>query len=238
MPIHPDLRRHYRKHWHRLAYNLRIHRAGNVCECTGLCGGHEGPCGASHGNVHPRTGGRAVLTCAHLDQDPHDHDPARLLVLCASCHLRYDRQPEQRALRQRVYLEAHGQLSLVDDRRSLEKARRDTFRRAQLWVRAIRASTLHPPLFMADRAQPHPFNDIVHRIPMTVHRFAALTSHLPGLSRSTILRRMKQRPIPAVGTLHAGGIAVTYDPLDILRAAIGADAANWVFTGDSSAGEL
>ena len=112
MPINSRFRRFYRKEWHALSKKLREERAGNVCECNGLCGGHAGPCGAEHGKPNPRTKGRTVLTVAHLRQDPRDHDPAVLLVMCQSCHLRYDRSPSQRYIRERVFQEILGQLNL------------------------------------------------------------------------------------------------------------------------------
>ena len=113
MPIDPRVRAYYRVAWHRLSRQLREQRAGNVCECDGRCGGHEGPCGAVHGEAHPRTGGRVVLACGHLHQDPRDHDPDGLMVFCQSCHARYDRREDQRALRDQIFAEIHGQLRLA-----------------------------------------------------------------------------------------------------------------------------
>lgn len=114
MPIRSSVRHFYRKEWHKLSLALRTERAHNQCECAGLCGKHVGRCGAHHGQPNPRTGGKTVLTVAHLRQDPRDHDPAHLLVMCQSCHLSYDRSPAQRWVRWRVFLEIEGQTSLLD----------------------------------------------------------------------------------------------------------------------------
>lgn len=134
MPIRSHLRKFYRREWHALSRELREKRAGNACECTGLCGGHSGPCGARHHEKHPRTGGRVVLTCAHLHQDPRDHSPQGLMVMCQSCHLRYDRSPAQRWLREHIVREMEGQESFLKRRRH-----------SQTWGSWFEPSTsLHP----------------------------------------------------------------------------------------------
>lgn len=55
---------------------------------------------------------KTVLTIAHLDQDPRGDDPERLRALCQRCHLTYDKQPAQRARRERIYAELRGQTTL------------------------------------------------------------------------------------------------------------------------------
>ena len=54
---------------------------------------------------------RVVLTVAHLDHDPYN-PRARLAVLCAQCHLRYDASHAQRARKRRHMSIARGQLTL------------------------------------------------------------------------------------------------------------------------------
>ena len=58
---------------------------------------------------------RCVLTIAHLDHDPRGPDLDRLRALCQRCHLTYDNQPEQRAMRRRIYAELRGQMTLLED---------------------------------------------------------------------------------------------------------------------------
>lgn len=77
MPMNP---RDYPPTWRELSRRLRFERAGGKCE----------QCGAEHGQPHPVSGKRVVLTCAHLDHDPSSADESRIAVLCAPCHLRYD----------------------------------------------------------------------------------------------------------------------------------------------------
>ncbi|MEM6353658.1 MAG: HNH endonuclease [Cyanobacteria bacterium P01_D01_bin.14] len=53
-----------------------------------------------------------VLTVAHLDHQPENCDRTNLRALCSGCHLRYDNQPEQRAIKRRLKRERQGQMSL------------------------------------------------------------------------------------------------------------------------------
>ncbi|MCJ2069165.1 hypothetical protein MKK75_10175 [Methylobacterium sp. J-030] len=70
-------------------------------------------CRAVHGDPHPETGKRVVLTIAHLDHDPRHNDPGNLRALCQRCHNRWDkshRTANARATRQRKAI----QLGLFD----------------------------------------------------------------------------------------------------------------------------
>jgi 5-methylcytosine-specific restriction endonuclease McrA len=81
MPISPENRKRYPSHWPQLSHELRFGRAGGRCEW----------CGAVHGQPHPRTGSKVVLTVAHVhDKRPEACDPANLAALCQDCHNRHD----------------------------------------------------------------------------------------------------------------------------------------------------
>lgn len=104
MPIDRSL---YPAHWSELAFALKV-AAGWRCQW----------CGAKQGDLRTskRTGKewRVVITVMHLDHDPGNPD-ARLAVGCASCHLKYDRSPEQRGRRARNMAMARGQLPLIEE---------------------------------------------------------------------------------------------------------------------------
>src|SRR5262245_10286400 len=92
----------YPDNWRQISYEIRFVRAGGRCE-----GSPAFPdCRAEHGQPHPATGSRVVLTTAHLGipkedgspGDPHDKmdvRPANLRAWCQRCHLVYD-GPEHR----------------------------------------------------------------------------------------------------------------------------------------------
>jgi hypothetical protein len=117
MPIRASERARYPADWKTISLAIRK-RAGQRCECVGLCGEgeHDGRCNAPNGEViirlergiwrsHEHTGacmvercdswgGRSVLvilTVAHLNHAPEDCRPENLRALCQRCHLRYDR---------------------------------------------------------------------------------------------------------------------------------------------------
>ncbi len=54
---------------------------------------------------------RVVITCAHLDHDPQN-PAARIAVMCAACHCRYDAGREQRGRKRANMARARGQLDL------------------------------------------------------------------------------------------------------------------------------
>ncbi len=56
---------------------------------------------------------RVVLTVAHLDHDPKNPQ-ARLAVLCAACHIRYDTGRDQRGKKRANMQRARGQLVLFE----------------------------------------------------------------------------------------------------------------------------
>lgn len=89
----PVDRRRYPLDWEKTSFFIRFVRAGGRCEWPG--------CTAVHGEPHPVTGSRVVLTTAHLGVpksftapgDKHDKQDCRgenLLALCQMHHLRLD----------------------------------------------------------------------------------------------------------------------------------------------------
>lgn len=87
----------YPTNWKDISYYVRFDRARGFCE-----GSPAYPdCRAQHGQPHPVTGSKVILTTAHLGipkedgspGDPHDKMDVRLDNLrawCQRCHLRYD----------------------------------------------------------------------------------------------------------------------------------------------------
>lgn len=91
MPITPDRMKQYpggsirSPEW--LAFRAFVlFRAANRCEGTPQ---HPG-CRAANGEPHPETGGKVILTIAHMDHDESHADPARCRALCQRCHNRWD----------------------------------------------------------------------------------------------------------------------------------------------------
>lgn len=89
-PIRAADKRRYPSNWPQTSKAIRFGRAGGRCECEGECGGREGRCEARHGQPHPVTGSKVVLTTAHLDREPRNCDQANLRAICQRCHIRYD----------------------------------------------------------------------------------------------------------------------------------------------------
>lgn len=99
MPIRPEDRARYPAAWKEISRRLRFGRAAGRCECSGECGsnhaadctGGERRCAARHGEPHPITLSRVVLTLAHLPgrriEQCGDGD---LKAMCQRCHLRLD----------------------------------------------------------------------------------------------------------------------------------------------------
>lgn len=214
MPIHRSLRPYYRKDWHALSRKLREERANNVCECHGLCGGHDGPCGAQHDAPHPRTGGKTCLTSAHLDQDPRDHSPDRLCVMCQSCHMRYDRRPEQAARRQRIMAEILGQMTIFDD--CEETSRRERTAPSDSDLRVGRNPSLVPPLLRPTRSL---YEQMKQETPITMHRAAHIMQGVRGWSRTTIRRRLVSVGVSPVDTTARG--YRRYDAIELVEAVEG-----------------
>jgi hypothetical protein len=86
----------YPDNWREISEFVRFVRADGRCECTEECGEHGGErCEAIHGQPHPVTESKVVLTTAHLgiSGDKHDKMDVRLenlKAMCQKCHLRFD----------------------------------------------------------------------------------------------------------------------------------------------------
>lgn len=109
MPIQPGNRNRYPKDWKLRSRFIRFYRARGRCEW----------CGAVHGQPHPMTGSKVVLTVAHVwDQRPEAASFLNLAALCQRCHLGHDLEHhiEQRRVNRWRRLEeraaAGGQLRL------------------------------------------------------------------------------------------------------------------------------
>jgi hypothetical protein len=98
MPIRPENRARYPKDWLEISKRIRFSRAQGMCECEGECGRnlvggkprHEGRCTAMHGEDHPRTQSKVILTTAHLNDPIEDVRDENLKAMCQACHLAYD----------------------------------------------------------------------------------------------------------------------------------------------------
>lgn len=85
MPIRPENKARYPADWPAIAWAVK-ERAGWCCE-----GSPAYPdCRAAHGDPHPVTGSRVVLTAAHLDQRPENCADENLRSWCQRCHNTYD----------------------------------------------------------------------------------------------------------------------------------------------------
>lgn len=93
MPIRPENRARYPHDWPSISLRIRRDRAQWQCEQVDYAGVR---CGAVHGEPHPDTGSKVVLTVAHLDHQPENCHDSNLLAMCQRCHNTYD-APMRRA---------------------------------------------------------------------------------------------------------------------------------------------
>lgn len=70
-----------KKAWRIISERIRFGRAKGKCE----------KCDAVHLQRHPITGSKVVLTVAHIDQNPSNHNESNLLALCQRCHFALDK---------------------------------------------------------------------------------------------------------------------------------------------------
>lgn len=98
MPIRPENRARYPADWPQISRDVR-ERAGWVCE-----GSPAYPsCRAAHGQPHPVTGSRVVLTVAHLDHTPENVAWSNLRAWCQRCHNTYDMPMRRRGIADRAH---------------------------------------------------------------------------------------------------------------------------------------
>lgn len=98
MPIRPENRGRYPKDWPAISRRIRFERAGGQCEWE-----QDGVrCAAMHGESHPTTGSKVVLTVAHLDHIPENCDDDNLRAWCQQHHNAYDAPMRRAGIRQRL----------------------------------------------------------------------------------------------------------------------------------------
>ena len=87
MPIRSENRARYPLDWPARSRFIRTYRARGRCEW----------CAAQNGAPHPVTGGRVVLTVAHVhDKRPEAASLLNLAALCQRCHNRHDARDRSR----------------------------------------------------------------------------------------------------------------------------------------------
>jgi 5-methylcytosine-specific restriction endonuclease McrA len=102
--------RNYPPNWKSEIRPRIMARSGGKCEW----------CGAINYQPHPITGGKVVLTIAHLNHDTTDNRDENLAALCNKCHLTYDaphhvaNAKATRARKRSERIAASGQLELGD----------------------------------------------------------------------------------------------------------------------------
>ena len=91
MPIRAENRDRYPKDWPQIATAIKD---AADWQCVGSPAFPD--CRAAHGDPHPVTGAKVVLTVAHLDHQPENCAPENLRAWCQRCHNTYD-APMRRA---------------------------------------------------------------------------------------------------------------------------------------------
>ena len=92
VPIRPENRSRYPADWKLRSHFVRFIRARGCCEW----------CGAKHGEPHPITGSKVVLTAAHVyDHRPEAASLLNLAALCQRCHNRHDSAMRRAGTRER-----------------------------------------------------------------------------------------------------------------------------------------
>lgn len=101
MPIRDENRSRYPTDWHTISLRIRRDRAEWRCEQMDA-NGELGRCTAMHGEPHPVTGSRVVLTVAHLDHQPENCADTNLRAMCQRCHNIYDMPMRRAGIKQRM----------------------------------------------------------------------------------------------------------------------------------------
>jgi hypothetical protein len=98
MPIRPENRSLYPKDWPAISKRIRFERAQSQCEWVDAWDQEddspdiERRCQAKHGERHPITGSKVILTVMHLDHDPTNCADGNLKAACQWHHNMYDRE--------------------------------------------------------------------------------------------------------------------------------------------------
>ena len=114
MPISPEKAKNYpgggihSKEWKAFREFL-LHRADNRCEGTP----QHPECRAENYKLHPETGGKVVLTIAHMDHDESHADPKRCRALCQRCHNKWD-APYRKVNAAKTRRDKSAQIDLID----------------------------------------------------------------------------------------------------------------------------
>jgi hypothetical protein len=122
----PFDRRRYPADWPAISRRIRARAAGR---CEGPPGreleDEAARCMARHGEPHPLTGSRVVLTVAHVhDPDPMNCSDSNLAALCQRCHLNHDRPHHlEKARQNRRRRRAAGDLFLGPYASALDRGR-------------------------------------------------------------------------------------------------------------------
>ena len=96
MPIKAENRDRYPPDWPAIATAVK-EAAGWAC-----VGSPAFPdCRAKHGEPHPVTGSKVIVTVAHLDHCPENVDPSNLRAWCQRCHNTYDAPNRARGIKER-----------------------------------------------------------------------------------------------------------------------------------------
>ena len=82
----PMDRSKYPTTWEGISYEVRFLRAAGHCEGSPV----YPDCRARHGEPHPVTGSKVVLTVVHLNHDTWNNKWSNLRAMCQRCHLTHD----------------------------------------------------------------------------------------------------------------------------------------------------
>ena len=100
MPIRTEHKRFYEGEAWQAVRRQVLRRAEDKCECTGQCGKHARyRCARANRSDYWSARGllvRVNLQVAHIDNDCTHQDVARLLAVCAECHLGMDHELHMR----------------------------------------------------------------------------------------------------------------------------------------------
>jgi len=90
-----NIKNRYPENWGYIRQKILFERANNKCE----------KCGKENHSMKAKSGGRIVLTLAHIDHDEKNNSPENLLALCQACHFAMDKADNlrRRKLKKRLY---------------------------------------------------------------------------------------------------------------------------------------